>query len=447
MDADLPGPSAEKTPGLSEEPDHPDVRGPAGRPPTPGLGRRSALGVSDQVCSSASNFLVILLVARGAASTSAFGSFTVAFGVLTFVLTMSRSILGVPLGTDLHGLDSGQTRTMVARSSAVGLGLGCLVAVVLLGVSVVVPHLDHDLRSALIALALAAPVVVLQDVGRYVSIARWRPGVALRSDGLWLAVILVGTVGDLAGWWELSVTSTVLCWSAGALLGLIALSQVLAVPSRRGIRSWLLDDARRRHLFADSLLAAATPLMVALIVTLVASAAVLGAVRGATTLLSPLNIAITAVGLTLVPDASRRDERGARRLMAVASTLLALATLIWTAALLALPDSVGISLLGTIWEPAQQVLPVAMVEYVGLAVWIGAESYLRARHQTLLQLRFRYLYSVLALGAVLAATLLWSSPRAVAGASAFAAVVAGGLAWGRILSAGSQHQPESVPRR
>ena len=107
-----------------------------------GVGRRRALSVSDQVCSSASNFLVILLVARGAESTSIFGAFTVAFGVLTFVLTMSRSTLGVPLGTDLHRLEATEGRTMVARSLACGLALGGVVAVLLLGASAVLPDLD-----------------------------------------------------------------------------------------------------------------------------------------------------------------------------------------------------------------------------------------------------------------------------------------------------------------
>jgi O-antigen/teichoic acid export membrane protein len=398
------------------------------------------------VCSSASNFLVILLVARGAASTSIFGAFTVAFGVLTFVLTMSRSTLGVPLGTDLHRLDATDGRTMVARSLACGLALGGVVTVLLLGASAVLPDLDADLRTALVALAVLAPIVVVQDVGRYVSIARWRPGLALRSDALWLAVILTAFVGDLGGAWHLTVTSTVVCWGLGALLALAALVAVLARPSSQGVRGWLLGDPRRRHLFTDSVLAAATPLVVALIVTFLASAAVLGSVRGATTLLSPLNIAITAVGLTLIPDASRRDERGARRLMAAASVLLALVTLVWTGALLALPDSVGISLLGNIWEPAKQVIPVAAVEYVGLAAWVGAESYLRARHQTLLQLRFRYLYAVVALGAALTATLVWSSPRAVAAAAALAAVVVSALAWWRILTATPSPRPPPAPR-
>src|SRR3954452_25437968 len=96
-----------------------------------GVGATNLVGVIDQVCSSASNFLVVLLVARGASSTTSFGSFTVAFAVLTFVLTISRSTLRVPLGTDVHRLDADRARTMVARSMACGLALGGDVAVVL----------------------------------------------------------------------------------------------------------------------------------------------------------------------------------------------------------------------------------------------------------------------------------------------------------------------------
>jgi hypothetical protein len=96
--------------------------GPAGAAVAKGLGRRGALSVIDQVCSSASNFLVILLVARGATSTASSGTFTVAFGLLTFVLTTSRSTLGVPLATDLHRLEPADARMMVARSVACAFG-------------------------------------------------------------------------------------------------------------------------------------------------------------------------------------------------------------------------------------------------------------------------------------------------------------------------------------
>jgi O-antigen/teichoic acid export membrane protein len=410
------------------------------------LGRRSALSVVDQVLSSASNFLVVLLVARGAHSAATFGAFTVAFTVLTFVMTMGRSVLGVPLGTDLHLLDQVETRIFIGRSVACALALGTSVSLVLLVADGLLSDLDHDLRAGIVVLAVAAPVVTAQDVGRYVAVAARRPAIALRSDAAWLVIIGSALAIELATTWHPTIVAVLLTWGVGAAVALGLLLPVLARPLFSRLYNWLRHDERRGHLFLDSLLAAGAPLLIALSVTAFASAAVLGSLRGASTLLSPLNIAITAVGLALVPDAARRDEQGARRLMGLASGLLIAGTLVWALLLLTLPERVGVAMLGTIWAPAHYVLPVAAIEYVGLAAWTGAGSYLRAHRQTLLQLRFRYLYSGLGVLAALCATWIWGTPRPIAGATAAAAVCVGLASWARIITARSA-APASAPSR
>ncbi len=277
MDAEPTGPGPETSPTPSGDDHPPAPPGAAGNAGAEGVGRRRALSVIDQVCSSASNFLVVLLVARGATSTSILrGVSRWPSACCTFVLTMSRSTLGVPLGTDLHRLEAAAGRTMVARSVACG---PCSRRCGHRGAPRCSPRSSRAWRRTCgppwSHSPLVAPVVVVQDVGRYVSIARWRPGLALRSDAVWLAVILVAFVGDLAGAWHLHGHVHRRCRWGLACAGRAAAALILVLARPRtpaGIRGWLLDDPRRRHLFTDSVLAAATPLAVALIVTVLASA-------------------------------------------------------------------------------------------------------------------------------------------------------------------------------
>jgi hypothetical protein len=409
-------------------------------------GARRLVSITDQVCSSASNFLLMFLVARSAASTSTFGTFTLGFALLTFVMTVSRSVLGVPLGTDLHLLAPAEKRLFVGRSVASALALGTAVTTALVLASLFVSGHREDLRMGLLLLAVAAPVVMAQDIGRYVAVAVLRPWTALCSDVVWLAIVGVVLTLDAVTSWHPSLAWALALWGLGALLALGLVSSALELPVFRRLGTWLRQDVRRGHLLLDSLMAAGVPLLIALSVTVFASATVLGSLRGASTLLGPLNIAIASVGLALVPDAARRDERGARRIMAWASGFLALGAVAWSLLLLMLPDRIGIALMNTIWGPAVHVLPVAALEYVGLAAWTGAGSYFRARRQTLLLLRFRYLYSGLSVLAALAATWIWGTPRAIAGATAAGAVCVGALSWLRLLNARERPREQALSR-
>lgn len=411
-----------------------------------GARSRNFLSIADQVCSSASNFLLMLLVARSAASASTFGTFTVAFAVLTFALTVSRSVLGVPVGTDLHHLDGERTRAFIGRTVACALALGVAVSTVLAVADAAMPGLAQDVRVGVLVLAVAAPVVLIQDVGRYVAVATQRPMTALGSDLSWLAVLLVVLGVDLVSKWEPSISWALALWGLGGVLALTMVSRLLVPPLFRKLVGWIGRDARRAHLLIDSVMAAGVPLLIAVSVTAFASAAVLGSLRGASTLLSPLNIAITSVGLALIPEAARRDGRGARRVMAWASGLLVVVTVLWALALLVLPDQMGTDLLGTIWSPAVHVLPVAALEYLGLAAWTGAGSFFRARGQTLSLLRFRYVYSGLSVAAALSATWIWGTPRAIAGATAAGAICVGVASWVHIIRH-RERVPEPAPSR
>jgi hypothetical protein len=64
---------------------------------------KGAVGLIDQGMSSLSNVLAIVMVAQSL-SASAFGSFTVSYAILLFVVTLARSYFGTQLGLTETGL-------------------------------------------------------------------------------------------------------------------------------------------------------------------------------------------------------------------------------------------------------------------------------------------------------------------------------------------------------
>jgi hypothetical protein len=82
--------------------------------------KKGAVGLIDQGMSSLSNVLAIVMVAQSL-SASAFGSFTVSYAILLFVVTLARSYFGTQLGLTENGAGGpGTGARHVGRSVAEG---------------------------------------------------------------------------------------------------------------------------------------------------------------------------------------------------------------------------------------------------------------------------------------------------------------------------------------
>src|SRR5690606_8290987 len=75
----------------------------------------------------------------------------------------------------------------LSAGSAVALGVAAAPILVIPGL-----FGSDVLRTSLIVLAVALPVLLLQDNLRHVAFGRGRPGLALLSDALWVAGQLIG---------------------------------------------------------------------------------------------------------------------------------------------------------------------------------------------------------------------------------------------------------------
>jgi hypothetical protein len=106
-----------------------------------------------------------------------------------------------------------------------------------------------------------------------------------------------------------------------------------------------------------------------------------------------------------------------------------------------LPSSVGSFLLGPTWDSARHVLPFSTAEFVGLSVWTGAITLLRAAGRTRVSASFRGLYLVVAVVASSAAAVSLGTSEGVQAALAASAAVLALVSW---ISALRTPHPEHV---
>ena len=320
--------------------------------------RAHAATMLDQVLSSLSNVLAVVLVAK-ASGADDFGRFSLAYTVLTLVVALNRSYLGnrVSLSADDHS-------ARAATASAAG----GLVAVSPLVVVVVwlVASVAGSGGTLVLFVALAAPVVCLQDVLRFGAVASRRPGAALASDAVWVAVLVVPLVASVRP----TPIQAVLIWAAGAVVAAAVGLVRLGIRPRvvEGWRALRQHDALGRSLVLGRLLTTSASLTAIAVSSAVIGPAAAGALRGASTLLGPLNGIFALVPLSLTPMLVRRPRSGdLRACAAIAATLLTLVVTVG-GALLLLPTELGTRLLGDSWAGARAVLPFTVLEYCSISV-------------------------------------------------------------------------------
>lgn len=385
----------------------------------------------------------MILVAR-LLTTSDFGTFAVGFSVLAVGLGLSRANLGVPLSVDLpHETDPRAVDEAIGRSMAVALVTGAAIGVVVAALGALVSD-GSSLRGTLLLLACASPFLVVQDVARFVAVARGVPGRALISDLVWVCTALA-VLGISALSHGVGALAAAGGWVLGGLLALGAIRHCLRRPVWRGTWRWFAQDRRRRHLTVDALTAAVTPLLVVFLVATVCSPATVGSLRGASTLMSPINVGIAAVGLGAVAEVTRRSQAQGRTFMVMVSLGLAGCSVLWGAAVWLLPDGLGHFLLGPTWDSARRVLPFSTAEFVGLSVWTGAITLLRAAGRTHVSAVFRVVYLVVAVVAAGGAALLLGTATGVQAALAASAAILAVLSWISAVRPASEPVAADVP--
>lgn len=320
------------------------------------VSRRSgaAWSILDQGLSSATNLLAVVVAARLLAP-SAFGKFTIVYGICVVALGLAQAFVSQPL---VLTTGDGEAKQRACRS-AVGLaaivGLGIATALALLAV------LLPALRSGMLVAAVLMPLVVLQDCTRFACSVLGRMNVACLSDLTWLVGVCVGAVAmrGSASW-----PAVLALWAgAGALAAVPGLWSVL-LRLTRGMGSPVRQFGKRAYLgyrFSWEFLAVrgANQLMVISTGWLL-SAESAGALRGVQTLFGPVNVAVQALSLFGAPLLVGATFAHRTKVLAAMAAVLALAGVVVTGTLLLIPAAVGRQLLGETWSLASSQLILAL---------------------------------------------------------------------------------------
>lgn len=382
------------------------------------------VSLGDQVLSGLSNFLTVALVARSA-SPEDFGHFSLAYAVLLTLLNVTRGLWGTPIA--------------LAASPAAALGTARALlgsAVLLAPVMALVVAVPSFLLSGgaswqlLVLIGLAAPVVCAQDVCRFAAVSAERPWVAVASDGVWVGVVLVGYL------LRPDVRTAVAIWLAGAVVSLVVAALALRVrpelaAGRRKLRTVHSTGA---GVAASNIAMQVGSYVVLALATLVVSASAAGALRGASSVMAPVNTLLGFLALGLLPMVHRRPPAERVRAVARIAGILLVATAAWSAVLLFLPRSWGSLLLGDTWPLSRELLPWTAVEYLFLAVCASALLGLQAGQAGRLLVRAGLGAALLLIGAGVIAALTATEATPFAIGQAAAAGVAAVGSWVLYLS-------------
>ena len=390
---------------------------------------RALAGGIDQVFSSLSNGLIIYAIAV-VTSVADFGRVGLVMTLLAAAIGILRGALGTPLL-----LSSAKSATDIRREGGYAVTTALFIAPVVGTAMVAVA--GSAVRTQAVLLLLATPVVLVQDVLRYIAIAGGRSHIAAIWDGVWFAgsaLLLVAT------WLRLPyITPTILvcAWGLLALVALVGmLFNIRVGPRLAGYGEWMVDGWKHRFRYGtEAGLEQVTVFAVLLFVTLVLSPAVTAAVRGATAVLAPVAILASAVPLIVISEGARLTMRPMQvwRILVRITSAMSLAAVTLGFVLYLLPLKWGEFLLGATFSATQQIVPIIACEYA-LGGWVIAVAiYLRAFNRSRDALGLKVGYVAVMLLTSLGATVVFRTASGVAlgmvAATAFVATMA--LRWFR----------------
>lgn len=386
---------------------------------------RIGWGIADQALSSLTNFGLTLIVARSVPRAE-FGRFSLIFGVYVVVSGVGQAVAAGPLA--IRHSSRPRTTFEEAVKSASGatllLGIGSGILCVMIG------RLVTGAGSALLALGVMLPGLLVQDTLRFSFVAQGRPAKAAINDGAW-ALMQLGGLGAILVSGHESTTAFVLAWggsaTAAALLGCV---QAGLVPQVAASREWLRYEGQLAFLLAtEALTVRASVQVTMLIIGAIAGLDALASIRGAQVLLSPLNPVFLGGFLVGVPEVARHvgtDRRLVVRHVQWTSAVTVLIALSWCVVVLALSRQLGPELLGATWSGARPLIALVGLQYVATACTVGPQVGLRALAAADTSVRCQALQSASAVwGAAIGAALggAYGAGIGIAAASGIGAVV------------------------
>lgn len=196
---------------------------------------RLILGFIDQGIVSANGLLTFVVAAQFLAPVD-LGFFSFGLATCLLVVSLCRAICGEPLLVRSVGAYTG--RPSIGRDTRSMLGLTVIIALVSAIVCALTGYLSGSSSGPLLAAAIAAPGLVLQDSLRYCFIAQQRTRSLIANDAI---TLLSGSTSiAVAGFISRDSSLMLAFWGLASLgVGIITLFWTATVPSLRNAFPWL----------------------------------------------------------------------------------------------------------------------------------------------------------------------------------------------------------------
>ncbi|GAC1376472.1 MAG: hypothetical protein NVSMB4_05340 [Acidimicrobiales bacterium] len=386
----------------------------------------------DQVVSGGSNVLASVIAARLLAPDD-FGLFGIVFMLYTLCLGFGRALVGTSMLMEPKEA-AARVRHALGSGLLIGLVLGLILAVVGGALWLTV----GEAGGTLVALGACLPMLMVQDLGRYLGFATLRPRRALELDVIWLGLLLLAFVAARVAGVRPGLLGLTWIWAgSGAVAGVVGMVVMVGwvLPSTAWLRSYW-------HVAWKFLLSAVggqvSVTTASALVRLLASPTALGAVVGAQLLTRPfttVQVAAVSSGLTEMSNA-QGDGASMRRRARGVDTFTVSVALVNSLLILFLPDSAGRLVLGATWLYAKPLLLATSVLMICSALATGPRAVLLARRQATTVVVLDMAFLPLLLVAAVTGVALWGALGyvwCVAGAWA-AATIAWRIAMGRELA-------------
>jgi O-antigen/teichoic acid export membrane protein len=408
-----------------------DAGSPPGAEPVPpasgGLRGRAAWTLADQALSSLTNFGLAILVARSV-SAEAFGAFSIALLTFSFVIGINRATVSDPLMIRFSAAPPEALSHAVRQAAGAALVLGLVGG----GLCALIGLLfTGDTRTALVALALALPGLLVQDTWRYGFFAAGRPRAATINDAVW-TVVQFGAIGLLMLTGTGSVLLFTLAWGGAALAaGFVGCAQLRTLPDPSQAKRYY-DESKHLsiRMGIDYVLNMGAVNLATYMVGAIVGLAGIGGLRAAQTLLGPLQLLFSGLSSFVLPVFSKQVASGGavRRLAVLTAAVASGVAATWVLILVVLPRSLGESLLGDSWDGARHVMLACGVVSIAVAAAMGASLGLKAlsRPDYLLRVTLVQAPLIVGLGAYGAVT---DGATGAAIGFAIAQVVGAALSW------------------
>ncbi|OPG05079.1 hypothetical protein B1R27_22710 [Streptomyces sp. GKU 895] len=374
--------------------------------------------------SALTNIAVLVLVARHSEADT-FALFATAYVVFSVFLGGFGAYVGQELV--LHK-EQPPCRGAVAFTASASAVLGALLA----GGA----FLTTEDAAVFAALGLVLPITLTQDTLRYCFSVLRKPQLALATDVLRLAAVLPVLLLQPD---NTSAARTTLVWGLSALPALL-LALLLLRTRTKGERTdlgrYLVRGHLGRRFLVEFGVGNATSQLAVLALGLFATPLAVGALRGATTLFGPLNVAFNAATGFGPPLLNRHPAP--RRAALLAGGALAAVAAAWGAVLYALPSGWGRQLLGDTWESAAKVLPATGAQYAAMAFGVCGLLALRVLSPRA-TMPVQLLFSPVSAGLLLAGY-AWTGVEGAAWGLCVGSVLKGAAAWIRTTRTAAPQQ-------